>query len=285
MAFDNAFIGYRNYFTASSSSLSAVGVSSDFSANSLKNWQAFDYCQFDAGSNRYIQIDCGYAVDIDYFALAAHELFTANCTNITLKGSNVSNFATSTTLATLTLDNAGTPPVYSGSYKHNTNTAIASQTVEDNPVACLKLDSVNFRYYRLTFTCAVAVRIGVIAIGQRLEFELGFYNGAQPPTLNEDVIVTNNKSESGVFLGRSITRIGAKPVTINLDKLSHDWIYTKWLPFKKSAEVNPFIYSWGNTPLFNNQLSYQTSFAATKMQDRIGAGHGSVGITFEGVTK
>ena len=109
----------------------------------------------------------------------------------------------------------------------------------------------------------------------------GFYRDIQPPHLNEDVVVTNNKSESGVFLGRSLVRTGAKQQTINIDSLSHNWIYNTWLPFKKSAELNPFIYSFGNTPLFNNQLCYQTAFAPVKLKDRIGTGHGSVGVTFE----
>ena len=45
----------------------------------------------DAGSSS-IQIDCGAAVAINYFAIAAHELFTLNTDNIVLKASSVSNF-------------------------------------------------------------------------------------------------------------------------------------------------------------------------------------------------
>lgn len=281
MSFDAAFIGYRNYFTATGSALTGVGVSEGYSINSLKNWQAWDNVQFDAGSNS-ITIDCGSVVEMDYFSMAAHELFTSNTDNIVLLASNASDFSASVTLLTINNDGDG---VFSGSYAFDTSTAIPSQTVDDDYVVACKLDAVSYRYYRLSFDSTVAVKIGILAIGQRMEFELGFYNGTQPPHLNEDIIVTNNKSESGVFLGRSIVRTGSKPMTINIDKLSHDWLYNVWLPFKRSAEVNPFIYSWGNTPLYNNQLSYQTAFAQTKLQDRIGAGHGSVGITFEGVIK
>ena len=79
-------------------------------------------------------------------------------------------FGTSTTLATLTRDSAGTPPIYSGSYKLNTSTSLASQVVNDDPHICFKLDKATFRYYRLTFTCASAVKIGVMAIGLKMEF-------------------------------------------------------------------------------------------------------------------
>jgi hypothetical protein len=186
------------------------------------------------------------------------------------------------TLATINNVSSG---VYDGSYRFNTSTSIPSQTVNDNYVVCLKLDSVSYRYYRLEFTASVAVRIAVMCLGQRTEFELGFYKGIQPPKLNEDIVVTNNKSESGIYLGRSIVRTGIKPTSINLDNISHAWLYATWLPFKKHAEVYPFFYSFGNTPLYNNQLCYQTSFAPVKFDDRIGGGHGSCGITFEGVIK
>ena len=280
MSFDAAFIGYHNRVT--SATLSAVGVTSGYSVNSLKNWQPFEFVSFDAGWSRQITIDCGAAVSVDYFALGGHELFTSNTDNILLAASNDPAFATYITLATLNNVSAG---VYDGSYRYNTSTSIPSQSVDDNYNVCLKLDSVSYRYYRLEFTPSTVVRIAVLALGLRTEFELGFYKGIAPPKLNEDIVVTNNKSESGIYLGRSIVRTGVKPTSINLDNISHAWLYATWLPFKKHAEVYPFFYSFGNTPLYNNQLCYQTSFAPVKFDDRIGGGHGSCGITFEGVIK
>ena len=50
----------------------------------IRPWQTWDNVQFDAGSND-ITIDCGAAVAIDYFAIAAHELFTSNTDNIVLR--------------------------------------------------------------------------------------------------------------------------------------------------------------------------------------------------------
>ena len=280
MSFDAAFIGYHN--RVHSATLTATGVTSGYSVNSLKNWQPFEFVSFDAGWSRQITIDCGAAVSVDYFALGGHELFTSNTDNILLAASNDPAFATYITLATLNNTSAG---VYDGSYRYNTSTSIPSQSVDDNYNVCLKLDSVSYRYYRLEFTPSTTVRIAVLALGLRTEFELGFYKGIAPPKLNEDIVVTNNKSESGIYLGRSIVRTGIKPTSINLDNISHAWLYATWLPFKQHAEVYPFFYSFGNTPLYNNQLCYQTSFAPVKFDDRIGGGHGSCGITFEGVIK
>ena len=112
-SFDLAFIGCKNYFTATAKvTLTGSNVSSGYSVNSLKNWQAWDNVQFDAGSSS-IMIDCGAAVAINYFAIVAHELFTSNTDNIVLKASSVSNFATSVTLATINNVSSG---VYDGSY-------------------------------------------------------------------------------------------------------------------------------------------------------------------------
>jgi hypothetical protein len=61
MSFDAAFIGYQNRVT--SATLSAVGVTSGYSVNSLKNWQPFEFVSFDAGSNS-ITIDCGSAASV-----------------------------------------------------------------------------------------------------------------------------------------------------------------------------------------------------------------------------
>ena len=160
MSFDAAFIGYHNRVT--SATLSAVGVTSGHSVNSLKNWQPFEFVSFDAGWSRQITIDCGAAVSVDYFALGGHELFTSNTDNILLAASNDPAFATYITLATLNNVSAG---VYDGSYRYNTSTSIPSPIVDDNYNVCLKLDSVSYRYYRLEFTASTAVRIAVLAIG------------------------------------------------------------------------------------------------------------------------
>ena len=74
------------------------------------------------------------------------------------------------TLATINNVSSG---VYDGSYAYNTNTAIPNQTVDDDYIT-FKLDQVTYRYYRLEFANTSAIKIGVLAIGLRIEFELGF---------------------------------------------------------------------------------------------------------------
>ena len=79
-----------------------------------------------------------------------------------------------------------------------------------------------------------------------MEFELRFLQRAlHRLKLNEDIVVTNNKSESGIYLGRSIVRTGIKPTSINLDNISHAWLYATWLPFKKHAEgLSVLLFIW-----------------------------------------
>lgn len=277
MSFDFAFFAYENLSTSTNTAITVSNNEAYNYAASLKNWHTWDFCRFNSGSSS-ITFDCASQKTINYVAIAGHELFTKGATTVIFKGSN-DNFATSTTL--LTLSKSGN--TISGSYKYNTITTISNTTVTNNPVIVAKLDSASYRYYRLEFNCTSACKMSVVSFGQRMDFEQGFYRGIAPPLLNQDVIVTNNKSESGIFLGRSIVRSGTKSNSISINNLSHDWIYNAWLSFKNHAEAYPFFYSMGNTPLFNNQLCYQTGFNAIKLDDRIGGGHGSVGVTFEGV--
>ena len=77
-------------------------------------------------------------------------------------------------------------------------------------------------------------------------------------------------------------RSGTKTETINLEDLTHSWIESTWLPFRRHAVLYPFIFSWGNTPLSNNSLAIQKTFTNGKVKNR---SYGSVGLTFEGTIK
>ena len=58
-----------------------------------------------------------------------------------------------------------------------------------------------------------------------------------------------------------------------------------WLPFKKSAELNPFIYSLAIRHCLIISYAIKLNLTQIWLQDRIGNGHGSVGVTFEGAIK
>ena len=289
--FDFAYIGFDNRAVESASTVTATNLAAGYSAASLQNWQVFDNVVFDAGAGS-ITIDCGAARPIDYFSIVGHSLFSTNADDIVIEAASNAGFTTDlVTLATLSLDVGGSVPAYSGSYALDGNTALSSQQVYSDPIISFKLDTISRRYYRITFTAAAECRIGVIALGQRLTFDLGFYGGFTPPSLNESTDVTNNKSESGQYLGRSIVREGVSPMTINLNPVRRSWVDAKWTPFRRHADLYPFVFSWGNNPLIDNMYGLQKSWQPSKAVKRIRDGSGnlvqwmSVGIQFEGVIK
>ena len=279
--FNYAFVGYDNRATDSASSITATNVAAGFSVASLGNWQSFDFTQFDGGSCSVV-IDCGQSVETDYFAIAGHTLFSTNADDIVFEGASDAGFTTDIeTLVSLTLDSAGSVPAYSGVYGGVT---LVSQQVRGNPVAVFKFAPVSRRYYRLTFTAAAACRIGVIAFGERMSFQRGFYTGFNPPSLNEQVDVSNNRSETGQYLGRSIVRSGAASGGIDLERVTRAWIDTVWTPFRRHADLYPFFLSWGLNPLVDATLAHQQSWSPSRTIRRIGTTEFySVGIKYEGV--
>ena len=279
--FNYAFIGYDNRATDAASTLTGTNVADGFSVQSLGNWQAFDFTQFDDGSCSVV-IDCGQAVEIDYFAIAGHTLFSTNADDIVFEAANNSGFSLSVvTLVSLNLDSGGSIPAYSGTYGGVT---LASQQVRGNPVSVFKFAPVSRRYYRLRFTAAAACKIGVIAFGERMQFQRGFYTGFNPPSLNEQVDVSNNRSETGQYLGRSIVRSGAASGGIDLERVTRDWIDSTWTPFRRHADLYPFFLSWGLNPLVDATLAHQQSWSPSRTIRRIGTTEFyAVGIKYEGV--
>ena len=279
--FNYAYIGYDNRATDAASTITGTNVAAGFSVASLGNWQAFDFTQFDDGSCSVV-IDCGQSVETDYFAIAGHTLFSTNADDIVFEAASDAGFTTDIeTLVTLTLDSAGSVPAYSGVYGDQ---ALVSQQVRGNPVSVFKFAPVSRRYYRLRFTAAAACKIGVIAFGERMSFQRGFYTGFNPPSLNEQVDVSNNRSETGQYLGRSIVRSGAASGGIDLERVTRDWIDLVWTPFRRHADLYPFFLSWGLNPLVDATLAHQQSWSPSRTIRRIGSTEFySVGIKYEGV--
>lgn len=276
MAFNNAFIGYDNHATLSATSISGTNISSGFSALSAGNWAAFDFVQFDAGACSLV-FDLGAAMPINYIAIAGHTLFSTGADNIVVEVDSASDFSTAVELLTITKDGSA----YEGAHRYDTTTAY-SQIPNGNAIICARLDAISRRYLRITFDAADVCRIGVVAFGERMLFERGFYNNFQPPRWNEVVDTTNNKSESGVYLGRSIVRSGLDPIQIKVDPVTHTWVDTVWLPFRQHADLYPFIFSWNNSVLADNVLAMQKQWLESKVLNRFWA---SVGVTIEGVMK
>ena len=101
---------------------------------------------------------------------------------------------------------------------------------------------VSARYWRLLITVAIP-SIAVVYIGQALDMQRMIYQGHTPLTLSRTTELSNNISEGGQYLGRSIIRKGAK-TGFGWQHLKADWYRANFDPFVKAARTAPFFIAW-----------------------------------------
>jgi hypothetical protein len=98
------------------------------------------------------------------------------------------------------------------------------------------------RYWRLSFSVVVP-RLAVAYIGKALAMQRPIYQGHTPLTLSRETTLSNNVSEGGQYLGRSIIRQGAQ-TSASWNHLKADWYRLHFDPFVKAARTVPFFISW-----------------------------------------
>lgn len=96
---------------------------------------------------------------------------------------------------------------------------------------------------RLTPTATTFPRISCSNIGKMLVLQRRIYVGHTPITMGDDTTVTNNRSETGQFLGR-IVRREFLTATVAVKNLSADWVRTYFLDFKEASKTLPFFWAW-----------------------------------------
>lgn len=90
---------------------------------------------------------------------------------------------------------------------------------------------------------AFGAKIGVFSVGQVLEMQRSIYGGHSPADLSLKTSYQSTESESGNFLGRTVTRRGTA-TTFSWKHLSPDWYRDNFQPFVKSAVEKPFFITW-----------------------------------------
>jgi hypothetical protein len=101
---------------------------------------------------------------------------------------------------------------------------------------------VTARYWRLSITVVIP-RLAVVYIGQALAMQRKIYQGHTPLTLSRETELSNNMSEGGQYLGRSIIRKGAS-TSAEWQHLKAAWYRANFDPFVKSAREYPFFIGW-----------------------------------------
>lgn len=100
-------------------------------------------------------------------------------------------------------------------------------------------------YYRikLTPTGTQFPRISILFVGKMLIMQRKLYVGHTPITMGRQTNVSNNRSETGQFLGRVI-KSEFLQTSASFKTLSPAWVRTYFEPFAEFSRDHPFFWVW-----------------------------------------
>lgn len=124
--------------------------------------------------------------------------------------------------------------------------AVSVSPADTTPVYKVLTAAIAAARWRFKVICATQPNLACLSFGTDLQFERGCWVGFSPPRLARDTDLTNNISQRGVWLGRSIIRNGMMGA-FDLDKLTPGWVETYWKPFVRHAETKPWFLLWNKT--------------------------------------
>lgn len=213
----SSIIGYDTYLTATSVSVgSKETAATGHTGANAADWRLHTYYTPTGGTNATITVDPTGTITPDYAAVVIDNVI-GNSTVITVYGG-----ATSSSLATL------------GS---------ASGLTENRPIFVDISGATGYGYYEVKVAQSVKPVVRHVALGQRLTLpKLPGRDFIPPPYAIEDE-VTNNRSESGAFVGRSIKRRGHR-LNLDLHPVTPAWVRANWEDFSDHARCKPFYFFW-----------------------------------------
>ena len=151
--------------------------------------------------------------DVDYCAIAAHTLAT-NGSTVTVQRWDGSAFVDILTMAPT-----------------------------DNSPLIFYFAEVQSDRFRVSITGATAPRLGVIWFGKATSMERPIYGGHSPITLSRSTILSNNVSERGQWLGRSIVR-GGSATSFTWQNLTAAWYRSDFDPLVEHLRTEPAFIAW-----------------------------------------
>lgn len=205
--FTHPRICYQSYLDAGTVTVSSGDITAAKSKLTYDKWQP-------SGSTEWVQVDAGSSVDVDYLAIAAHNL-TGRTISLQWSDSGSTGW---TTAATTSIDST-------------------------DSVVLLLTSPINKRYWRLLVSGASGMSVGVIMIGKALAVQRSINAGHSPITLSRTTVVRPAVSERGQWLGRNVIRSGLS-TNIALNNLYADWYRANFDDFVESARTDPFFFAW-----------------------------------------
>ena len=215
-------IGYENLVTTSNIS-STTETSSDPVTN-LANpsthlvWTSTQDLSPD--EDEYVTVDIQTTDDVDYVAIARHNLGTAQAV-VSVEGLS---------------DESASPTEW--------EELVGESMLADDKPAIFRFTAQALAQIRLRIQAGTeAASIGVMYVGKLLLVQRNLYVGHTPITYGRKTKFINARSESGNFLGR--VKLNQRTVTsVELSKLTATWYRNNFDAFVKAAETDPFFFAW-----------------------------------------
>lgn len=205
-------------------------------------------------SEQSVTLTLTNAEDVNYFAIAKHNLGSSGATIV---------FQSSTDGVAWT--DVTTPQVLSTDY-----------------VVINEFDAVFARFYRLRITPGDAVpSIAVLYIGMTLVLQRRIYVGHTPFPFGRSTTVSNGRSESGEFLGRTLRRQFLES-SVDLQNLTPLWYRQKMEPFVQAATTRPFFWCWRPSQ-YPDECGYAWLSNDVKMSNQRPNGMVQVSFQMQGV--
>lgn len=203
----NARIGYKNLLVGASD----ASVSKAITPNTYERYVS-------GSGTTTIKFQLATSSTVDFIALAAHTFGTHNSggTSVGIK------YATSIGGALTTIE---------------------TRAVTTDEAFMLLFDDIAVAEIALTFGAVAGLEIGVVSCGKSLEMERMIYGGHSPIDLSAKTEYQSTTSDTGNFLGRTVTRQGIES-GYSWSNLSPVWYRSHFQPFVESATTTPFFLRW-----------------------------------------
>lgn len=166
---------------------------------------------------QYITIAAGLNAGVDYIGFANHNL---NSANIAYQ--------------------------VQGSDDGSTWTDIGDEVIPESDAPHVQIFPIaSYLFYRVRLTPAsdTMPRISVIYLGKMLVMQRRCYVGHTPITMGRSTVVSNNRSETGQFLGRIVRREYLES-QLSAANLSPDWYRAYFDDFAEASRTTPFFFAW-----------------------------------------
>lgn len=141
-------------------------------------------------------------------------------------------------------------------------------------------EEVSARYWRLYIT-GFLPNIAVVYLGKALAMQRKIYHGHTPLTLSRITELSNNMSDTGQWIGRSIIRQGAQ-TSCDWAHLRADWYRANFDPFVEAAREAPFFIGW-RPEQYPAELGFVWTNGDIKPQNTGPRDLMSVGVSFQGL--